>query len=138
MGDFVRLQISPHVSVKEFRCPCGSCSSDFATLVVDPGVVALFEIIRLALGRPLPIFSGYRCPLHNLTLGGAKDSCHLTGSAIDFYDDKSEITQDYLSNLSKLVGPGGLGIYNKEGHFHIDCGHLLGLTPYRRWRGVLK
>jgi zinc D-Ala-D-Ala carboxypeptidase len=34
-------------------------------------------------GRPLPIVSGYRCPVHNAAVGGARDSMHMYGAAVD-------------------------------------------------------
>jgi uncharacterized protein YcbK (DUF882 family) len=34
-------------------------------------------------GAPLVIVSGYRCPPHNRTVGGAPDSQHMYGAAAD-------------------------------------------------------
>jgi uncharacterized protein YcbK (DUF882 family) len=134
-GNFLRDRISDFILYREVRCPCGCMDriSDF--WMVDPGVVAIFHAWRLLLGHPLKITSFVRCRVHNAKIGGAPDSLHLCGAAIDFVDEKSEITSAYLDRLNKVVGAGGLGIYPDDGHFHVDCGHLLGLKPYRRWRG---
>lgn len=72
MGD-----LSAHFSRTEFRCRhCGR-------VVVDPELVAALERLRAAVGRPLPIVSGYRCPVHNRAVGGATRSQHLYGRAAD-------------------------------------------------------
>jgi uncharacterized protein YcbK (DUF882 family) len=58
-------------------CPhCGAA-------VVRPRLVTLLERIRGSVGRPLPVVSGYRCPIHNLTAGGAANSQHMYGAAAD-------------------------------------------------------
>lgn len=41
------------------------------------------EQVRAAIGRPLRIMSGYRCPALNAAVGGSKTSSHLTGLAAD-------------------------------------------------------
>lgn len=42
------------------------------------------EKIRSLLGSPLHIDSGYRSPMLNAAVNGAKDSAHMTGYAADF------------------------------------------------------
>jgi hypothetical protein len=42
------------------------------------------EQVRALLGFPLYIDSGYRCPMLNAVVGGAKQSAHMEGYAADF------------------------------------------------------
>lgn len=42
------------------------------------------EKVRALLGVPLLVSSWYRCPELNAAVGGAKNSDHMTGNAIDF------------------------------------------------------
>jgi hypothetical protein len=42
------------------------------------------EGIRLMLGKPIHINSGYRCPALNKAVGGAANSAHMAGNAADF------------------------------------------------------
>lgn len=42
------------------------------------------EAVRLLLGCPIIISSGYRCPALNKAVGGQPNSQHLTGQAVDF------------------------------------------------------
>lgn len=44
----------------------------------------LLETVRLRLGRPIIVTSGYRSPEVNRAVGGARTSQHLTGCAADF------------------------------------------------------
>jgi zinc D-Ala-D-Ala carboxypeptidase len=45
--------------------------------------VLVLEPLRIVLGRPIVITSGYRPPWLNTLIGGAKNSAHLTGRAAD-------------------------------------------------------
>lgn len=38
---------------------------------------------RKAYGKPISVNSGYRCPKHNLAVGGVKNSQHMKGEAAD-------------------------------------------------------
>ena len=62
------------------------------------GVLALgLESMRLLLGNPMRINSGYRCPALNQAVRGVKTSAHTTGYAADFicpgYGTPLEIVQ---------------------------------------------
>ena len=43
----------------------------------------VFEPLREGLGQPIRISSGYRSPKINKAIGGAKNSQHITGEALD-------------------------------------------------------
>ena len=43
------------------------------------------ELVRKALGKPIIITSGYRCPALNARVGGASTSAHTKGLAVDFH-----------------------------------------------------
>ena len=46
----------------------------------------ILQHLRDALGTPLKINSGYRCPSLNKAIGGAANSQHVTGQAADIID----------------------------------------------------
>jgi hypothetical protein len=48
--------------------------------------VNVLQPLRDALGTPLRINSGYRCPSLNKAIGGASNSQHMTGQAADVID----------------------------------------------------
>lgn len=43
------------------------------------------ELVRAALGKPIVITSGYRCPELNKRIGGVSTSAHTKGLAVDFH-----------------------------------------------------
>jgi uncharacterized protein YcbK (DUF882 family) len=70
-------KLSPHFTAREFSCPhCG-------VTLVRPRLLVQLEQLRDRLQRPVPIVSGYRCPVHNLAAGGATNSQHMYGAAAD-------------------------------------------------------
>jgi hypothetical protein len=48
--------------------------------------VNILQPLREAIGSPVNLNSGYRCPSLNRSIGGAKNSQHMTGHAADIID----------------------------------------------------
>lgn len=70
--------LTPHFSKWEFRCHhCGALEGPTLELLT------MLELMRLGVGKPLVIVSGYRCPEHNRAVGGKSYSQHLRGNAAD-------------------------------------------------------
>ena len=69
---------------EEFLCRCGKCE---IPAEVEANIVALVENVldplREKYGKPIKVNSGYRCPKHNLAVGGATQSQHMKGEAAD-------------------------------------------------------
>lgn len=85
----------------------------------------MMEAVREKLGgRPVKVLSWCRCPVHNAAVGGAPDSFHKTGQAVDFVV-KGLTPGQVQAMLAGHVG--GMGKY--KGFTHIDRG------PTRRWTG---
>ncbi len=69
-------KLSPHFSIDELRCKhCGRIRFLRQTLECT-------ERARERVG-PINAVSAYRCPIHNAAIGGATDSQHMMGAAID-------------------------------------------------------
>jgi len=74
------VKISEHFDDAEFKCKCGKCEG----LPISDALVDLLEDMRAHFGgKPIHINSGYRCPAHNASVGGAAHSQHLLGTAAD-------------------------------------------------------
>ena len=73
------------------------------------------QVIRDLTGCPIMIHSGYRAPERNKSVGGASQSLHLKGLAVDISAKgmSHSALQKFLSSWS-----GGLGSYAT--HTHID------------------
>ena len=51
-------------------------------------VEKFLDPLRAALGKPIVVTSGYRCPALNRAVGGATSSLHMKGYAADIYCPK--------------------------------------------------
>lgn len=83
-------------SPSEFSCKCGKCGLGFDNM--NSGTLQKLYTARrdpavLAAGIKFIINSAVRCLGHNGGIGGAKNSAHLTGHAIDIaaHDGKTKL-----------------------------------------------
>jgi len=68
---------------KEFRCKfCGGLPP-LARANVEALVQEVLDPARERLRLPIVVNSGYRCPKHNLVVGGVRGSQHMKGEAAD-------------------------------------------------------
>ena len=67
----------------EFRCPCGHCNG--FPVEMDMRVIRILDKIREYYGQPIIVTSGVRCDFENRQVGGAWNSTHKQGKAVDFY-----------------------------------------------------
>jgi uncharacterized protein YcbK (DUF882 family) len=97
----------------EFACPC--CGR----VKVTKTLVNALQKLRNAIGLPIHVTSGYRCPRNNKAVGGVKKSQHLSGKAADIWVD-NYIPADIASLAAKVKAfqNGGIGVY--ETHLHLD------------------
>lgn len=88
-------------------------------LGISQRTISAYEYIREAIGGlPLQIVSGFRTPESNEAVGGAKNSYHMLGRALDisFAQGKRE---DMIAAAERFFGEsGGIGIYPT--FLHID------------------
>lgn len=103
---------SPHFSKKEFACKC--CGQNGP---IDLALVDSLEVLRVLVGKPIIITSGYRCPKHNAEIGGAKNSQHTKGTAADI-KSPGATPLELFALAAQIPAIKGLGLY--EGWVHID------------------
>lgn len=107
---------------KEFACKCG-CSTMPQGQPNDELIDILCEI-REHFGKPLIIKSGYRCKSHNEKVGGAKNSRHVVGDAVDFTIKDTQTRQVFDYVVSKYENYGIarkiLADYPFRGFVHFD------------------
>lgn len=106
---------------EELACRhCGEC-------LLDPVALQTLDELRYRAGFPLRVNSGYRCPVHNERVGGAKHSYHTKGQAFDLWLPRDP-QRTFVAFLAARVGFTGIGVYR---HFlHLDVG------PSRFWSGT--
>lgn len=115
-----RSVLSDHFKLAEYHCKCDDC----VTTIVAPLLVNACECLRTLVGEPLQITSGYRCKSHNEKVGGADDSYHTLGLAVDIRT-VSRQNNDRLYNAAKDHSEiGAIGRYindkNELKRLHID------------------
>ncbi len=111
--------VSPHFRETEFACNhCGSLGDG-----VNMDLVDILEKTRTDLGgRVVTLNSAYRCPLHNAAVGGARNSQHLYGTAVDIVVDGVAPKAVYSYFQKLFPNRYGLGQYNSFTHFDVRKG----------------
>jgi hypothetical protein len=115
--------LSKNFHEDEFRC------QGLGTLPLqgmDPALIDALQALRDHYGVPMTINSGYRSPEHNAAVGGAPNSQHVKGTAVDFVVKGVSPAQVYA--LLDPVWEGGLGKYNTFTHIDTRAGRA-------RWTG---
>lgn len=115
---------SPHLTWKELSCKDGTT---YPERFVEDGrvfqVAQMFEAIRLLCGeKPIKINSAYRTPSHNRKIGGARNSQHLEGRALDLEPPKGMSVEMFFALIrsgAEAMGIGGIGLYKT--FVHVDC-----------------
>lgn len=106
--------LSEHFSKEEFSCyHCGELPPDGISKALIKGL----ETLRLEVGLPIHVTSGYRCKEHNEAVGGVEDSQHVQGCAADIWVD------GYTAYQLGAVCQGifdGVGIYATDNFVHVD------------------
>jgi len=107
----VNKKLSNNFTTKEFECQCGKCDTQY----VDSELLNRLEKIRLALGAPIKIMSGYRCKEHNAKVGGATKSMHVFGRAADIQAVDMLRLMMLVRTMFTAIGDG-----RNKGFIHVD------------------
>lgn len=117
------IKITDHFNLQEFHSKDGT---PYPEKWINSRLLKLcnqLEVVREVVKAPLIILSGYRSLKHNARVGGAKNSQHVQGTAVDVMvkglDAKklSAIFEDLIAK--KLILDGGLGSYSNWVHYDI-------------------
>lgn len=126
MIDIFDINITENFKEREFICKCADSKCEGKKAFADIKLVLMLEMLRSFVNKPITITSGYRCKSHNEKVGGAKDSLHMQGKAVDFVISGMK-PYEYFYLVEKIFKNGGIGYYN--GFVHVDSGKI------RRWNG---
>jgi len=86
------------------------------------------DIVRAYTRLPMVITSGVRCAAHNKAVGGAKDSAHVQGFALDIQVNDAVHRRLIRHALSLFGDVIGIGQGENFIHFDIDT-----KKPKREW-----
>ena len=116
-------RLSENFFEAEFACPCCGQTE------VDPRLVKGLQKFREALGEPLFISSGYRCPKHNRAVGGRGASAHLSGKAADVFAHGFTATELFRRAAAfSAFRNWNIGVYPDRHFLHLEVG-----TQPKRW-----
>ena len=105
--------LSKNFRVKEFRCKDGSDK-----IIIDMALVVYLQAIRDWAAASITINSGYRTPSHNASVGGASNSQHIYGKAVDIVCSNKTPLQ--LAQRAETLGMKGIEWNADLGYTHID------------------
>ncbi len=100
-----------------------ACRGD-GKILINGDALDKLQALRIALGKPMIVFSAYRSPEHNKKVGGAKASQHMNGCAFDI----SMANHDPAAFIAaaRKAGFRGIGTYPRSNFVHVDTGPVLG------------
>ena len=105
--------LSPSFRVREFACKDGS-----DTVYIDEALVAYLQRIRNWAGAEVRITSGYRTAVWNRKIGGAPNSYHTKGQAVDIVVMNKSIYQ--VARFAEALGIKGIERNEDSNYVHID------------------
>lgn len=114
---------STHLTWEELACKDGT---PYPTKFIVEGRAAqlsmMFEDIRSLYDKPITILSAYRTPAWNKHVGGARNSQHVEGRALDLRPPKGVKLQKFYNDIRanvKEFGIHGIGLYPTFVHVDI-------------------
>ena len=116
------VNVSKNFKLREFQCT----HPQHQHVQVCGELVEKLQRLRDAIGRPMIINSGYRCPERNRQVGGSPNSQHMLGTAVDIR--VNGMTPRQVAAEAEKIGFGGIGIYSTFTHLDTRAGRA-------RWNG---
>lgn len=124
---------TPHLSYNELRCKDGTAYPlRFRLDGRDKELGEAFEQLRaLAGNKPLEVLSGYRTPAHNARIGGAKNSQHMEGRALDLRPPEGMSVKRLAALARQIPAIRGVGVYPTFLHIDVRTGRRVAFEGKR-------
>lgn len=126
---------SPHLSWNELRCKDGTPYPEVLRGFRVTKLSEAFETIRSAFGnKPIRVLSAYRTPEHNRKIGGARNSQHIQGRALDLRPPNGYTVKQFYDVIKAIApdcGIKGIGLYRT--FVHID---IRSTSQISYWKGT--
>jgi len=116
------MKLTEHFDSTEFYCKDGTpCPNQYAHNLMD--LAENLEVLRVDIGVPIHINSGYRTPAYNAQIGGEPKSKHKLGMAADI-TAKGFTPKRLADRIELLIAQGkmlegGLGRYKTFTHYDV-------------------
>lgn len=124
-GGLYSTQVSPVPPLQMTESGSNISGLEFAPGVdpsISDAISGRMRMVQNIFGKKLTITSGFRDADRNSKVGGAKNSAHLRGNAVDVSTNGMS-TEDKvrLIQIASAVGIGGIGVYSSGGiHFDVE------------------
>lgn len=116
-----RTQLSAHFNVSEFRCKCGKAHDTLLAEELIDKLETLFEKLDCS---KIIVTSGFRCSMHDRTVGGSGTGQHTKGNAADiccYGQDGQPISSKTVCCTAQDIGFGGIAnITAAYQYTHVD------------------
>ena len=123
-------QLSAHFNVSEFRCKCGKVHD---TLLADELIEKLEKLYAALNCSKIIVTSGFRCSMHDRTVGGSGTGQHTKGNAADiccYGQDGQPISSKVVCCKAQDIGFRGIAnITAAYQYTHVD------MRPNGKWYG---
>lgn len=110
--------LSRNFQVWEFACSDGS-----DVILYSSKIVQWVQRIRDRAGCSIELISAFRTPKYNWSdnVGGAKDSFHMYGRAVDMRKPRNISLEQFYNLVQSVAGEvSGIIMYSKKGFVHMD------------------
>lgn len=124
-GEVDALDLREWRNMSRYFTPRELRSKGNGDLLVNWDALKALNLLRQVWGGPLIVHSAYRDPLHNQSVGGARDSLHMQGRAFDIgvarWTDANVVL---FVHWATYAGFRGFGLYLDRAvpFLHIDTG----------------
>lgn len=114
---------SVHLSWDELKCRDGTLYPEVWKTTRAIKLSNVFETIRSMFGnKPIRVLSAYRTVSHNRSIGGARNSQHIQGRALDLKPPNGYTVKqfyDVIKSIAPDLGINGIGLYRTFVHVDI-------------------
>lgn len=99
-------------------------------------VLDVLQPIRDEWKAPIIVSSGYRCEKLNIKVGGAKNSDHTKGCAVDIHtvEDTVEKNKDLFNLILQMAKEGKIKCRQIIDEYHYNWVHLSINNKYNSWK----
>jgi len=112
------MKLTKNFDSKEFACKGDNCCGNSDPISIR--LVEALQELREKVGKPLIISSGFRCNIHNATMGGAIYSYHRWGLAVDVLCPKGLDIETFKDVAMDIKTFKGIGVYDDPPRLHLD------------------
>lgn len=124
------MQITPHFTLEELACHDGTPYPQAWVASRAVPLCEAAEFIREQCGFPLVVNSGFRTESYNRSIGGARNSQHVQGRALDLHPQRGslKVLREAAQRARELGLITGIGFYSD--FVHIDTREGPNVTWY--------